>query len=133
MAIHQRVGAYSQTLSAFRHVPPEILQEIFLFGTLVPGPGTLPWSLGHVFSRWRKAALGLPALWSAIATPDFTDANDNHECSGLLADYPLPSLRMLLEQSADKPLHVFLNPACDIRPSPPSSAFCETLTNSSPR
>lgn len=60
-------------LSPLRHLPPEILEEIFLqyhVGASVSWPrlldGHSPWTLGRVCSFWRSVYLALPGLWSTF-------------------------------------------------------------------
>ena len=62
-------------LAPHKHLPPEILAEVFLhcsldgkLGVLIPSshPLPAPWVLGHVCSRWRRIALGEKRLWNSI-------------------------------------------------------------------
>ncbi|KAJ2930475.1 hypothetical protein H1R20_g6611, partial [Candolleomyces eurysporus] len=69
-------------LSSLRHIPPEILGEIFLYtcseSTIswprhshppqseIPVIDEIPWQLGAVCSYWRTVLHSLPKLWSTI-------------------------------------------------------------------
>ncbi|KAF8183749.1 hypothetical protein K438DRAFT_1937416 [Mycena galopus ATCC 62051] len=71
---------YNCVLSPIRHVPPEIIAEIFLYfvpsiihprdfrdlGKLYPTKVRLPWSLGQICRRWRTIALSLGQLWAVL-------------------------------------------------------------------
>ncbi|KAF9533743.1 hypothetical protein CPB83DRAFT_407325 [Crepidotus variabilis] len=64
-----RIQVCEITLSVFRRVPVEILQEISIYAT--PSQPSLvtdqaPVSLAHVCRIWRKAVLGLPVLWKEL-------------------------------------------------------------------
>jgi hypothetical protein len=64
------IEAHRALLSPVRHLPSEILQEIFFLYADNPYPNvriaTMPWRLGHISHRWRKIALSLPSLWDNI-------------------------------------------------------------------
>ncbi|KAF6752039.1 hypothetical protein DFP72DRAFT_905907 [Ephemerocybe angulata] len=70
MATHQAV------LSPIRHIPSEILAEIFLYATSdtkMSWPhrpehkaDRTPWHLAEVCSYWRSIILSLPTIWSTI-------------------------------------------------------------------
>ncbi|KAJ6476276.1 hypothetical protein C8R45DRAFT_375475 [Mycena sanguinolenta] len=78
---------YSCILSPIRHVPSEIIEEIFLYFTpsimhpddFRPRPGynynnwqshdhvvRLPWKLGHICHRWRTISRSLSQLWTVL-------------------------------------------------------------------
>ncbi|KAF8208712.1 hypothetical protein K438DRAFT_1812758 [Mycena galopus ATCC 62051] len=70
---------YSCILSPIRHVPPEIIGEIFLYfapSAVHPSdfrhrsnlavPVALPWKLGHICSQWRAISLSLGKLWAVL-------------------------------------------------------------------
>ncbi|KDR69749.1 hypothetical protein GALMADRAFT_230433 [Galerina marginata CBS 339.88] len=64
-------------LSLIRKIPPEILQDIFIY-TVSPTSGghdygwlyanDLPWGLSQVSNLWRTTALSMSVLWSRIPT-----------------------------------------------------------------
>ncbi|KAJ7682876.1 hypothetical protein B0H17DRAFT_942503, partial [Mycena rosella] len=65
---------YSSILSPIRHLPPEIIGEIFLY--FAPSLGSHfhgrhpsmqpPWKLGQICRLWRTIALSLGRLWSVL-------------------------------------------------------------------
>ncbi|KAJ7894808.1 hypothetical protein B0H13DRAFT_1624636, partial [Mycena leptocephala] len=72
----ESVRKHAEILSVVRRIPAEIICEIFAW--TLPCTGTrrigrnhtieqAPWRLGHICQRWRAAALGYSALWSAIS------------------------------------------------------------------
>lgn len=68
--LHKFIKAHKALLSPVRYLPPEILQEIFLFYADNPSLhftqnliAKMPWCLGHISHRWREIALSLPSLW----------------------------------------------------------------------
>ena len=69
--VHRFVLAHKGVLSAVRRIPPELLQEIFLY---VAGPyecyrwNSIPWSLSQVCRLWRTTALSVSSLWSRLPT-----------------------------------------------------------------
>ncbi|KAJ6586524.1 hypothetical protein DFH09DRAFT_1143551 [Mycena vulgaris] len=134
-AIQEQFRLYSNVLSAFRRIPPEIWQEIFRFtipaqrqmGTL--STDRLPWVLGQVCSLWRSIALCLPEIWGTIKDVEFPDRGDDESETR----YPLPLLKRLLYRSADNPLYISLDVPFGLDHLPPSPAFYQTLADSSHR
>lgn len=64
---------YAQNLkiimSPVRRLPKEILKEIFvncLPASITNNPRTAPLILSHICSFWRKVAIGIPQLWTAL-------------------------------------------------------------------
>lgn len=71
--ISSALASYEAALSPLRHVPPEILSEIFL-KCVQDKPPLFPWkrcnapfSLTLVCSRWRHAALQTPQVCCTIS------------------------------------------------------------------
>lgn len=105
------IDAHRALISPMRHVPLDVLQEVFL--SCLPSehnalidPTEAPLLLGRICRHWRRVAYSTPMLWSSIYIPLF-----NYE-------YTSPSLSKLerlieawLERSATCPLSVSL---CDI-------------------
>jgi hypothetical protein len=85
------VDDYSCLLSPVRRIPYEIVQEIFLAGTIDPksrevatsySSWTLrngPWSHSQVCGLWRAAALGTPILWANISIV-YDEISGDHSC-----------------------------------------------------
>lgn len=69
------VSEHKAVISPIRRLPPEILQEIFLYAVDAE-PKTIPWhhvtsapyGLSQVSALWRKTALNTPILWTRIPT-----------------------------------------------------------------
>ncbi|KAL1726151.1 hypothetical protein EV714DRAFT_255178 [Schizophyllum commune] len=90
--------------SAFDRVPTELLTEIFL-RCRVPGADATdtrqpPWTLSHVCSRWRAAALACPALWQHVHV-------DALAYLAIFPHYPT-LLRTYMRRSDPLPLHITL-------------------------
>ncbi|KAJ7057972.1 hypothetical protein C8F01DRAFT_1255863 [Mycena amicta] len=73
VALQTKIAETKAMLQDFeRHVPPEILAEIFLHLAPRlpldhdPEVARLPWDLGLVCSSWRAVSLSLPQLWSTF-------------------------------------------------------------------
>ncbi|KAJ6510385.1 hypothetical protein C8R45DRAFT_813932 [Mycena sanguinolenta] len=84
-------------------VPPEIMQEIFVFclpddseGPLVPDRKVAPLLLLNVCRKWREIALSAPRLWASIRV------NLRSECF----DNSLPLLECWLARARSVPLSV---------------------------
>ncbi|KAJ7230888.1 hypothetical protein C8J57DRAFT_1092348, partial [Mycena rebaudengoi] len=60
------IGKFGAILSPIRHLPPEIVGEIFLYfaPALHIGASGCPWKLAHICRLWRVIALSLGRLWS---------------------------------------------------------------------
>lgn len=96
--VEEELATSKAVLAPIRHLPAEILTEIFLYASAdstmswprrnssQPGcaDDTVPWRLGEVCSYWRTLLLSLPGIWSTIhldfssrrLTPALTDALD---------------------------------------------------------
>ncbi|KAI5831738.1 hypothetical protein K523DRAFT_414784 [Schizophyllum commune Tattone D] len=90
--------------SVFDRVPTELLTEIFL-RCRVPGADATdtrqpPWTLSHVCSRWRAAALACPALWQHVHV-------DSLAYLAIFPHYP-DLLRTYLRRSEPLPLYITL-------------------------
>ncbi|KAL1659045.1 hypothetical protein GGF50DRAFT_120261 [Schizophyllum commune] len=90
--------------SVFDRVPTELLTEIFL-RCRVPGADATdtrqpPWTISHVCSRWRAAALACPALWQHVHV-------DSLAYLAIFPHYP-DLLRTYLRRSEPLPLYITL-------------------------
>ncbi|KAK7043941.1 hypothetical protein VNI00_008107 [Paramarasmius palmivorus] len=70
-ALQRDIACYTSLQSPIRHLPTEILREVFRFakGSIVLGckdRQSPAFVLSAVCSRWREVALGFPELWSDI-------------------------------------------------------------------
>jgi len=96
-------------VSSLRILPPEILQEIFLFfaGTRTEAQGTtvtdVPWVLGQVCQTWRKNALELSSLWAQIPTLDLSISD-----MSIRTKLQLEYLEELLHRSKSVPLDMYI-------------------------
>ncbi|KAK7053219.1 hypothetical protein VNI00_003838 [Paramarasmius palmivorus] len=78
-ALNQQISRRRSLISALRIIPPEILHEIFAFvcgdtaySLVIPNSSPPPiFSISQVSSRWRRATLSQPKLWSSV----YIDAN----------------------------------------------------------
>ncbi|KAJ3503503.1 hypothetical protein NLJ89_g8402 [Agrocybe chaxingu] len=69
-----RVAAYQALLAPMRRLPPEVLQEIFIFSIPATSYALMtrhdtPVSLTQVCQLWRQVAIATPAVWSSIHIP----------------------------------------------------------------
>ncbi|KAJ6545398.1 hypothetical protein B0H19DRAFT_999131 [Mycena capillaripes] len=68
----EHIRQHRAILSPIRHMPTEVIQEIFTSLPSDPSDGEAagnkgpPWYLGHISRSWRNAALSFTPLWSAI-------------------------------------------------------------------
>ncbi|KAJ7218715.1 hypothetical protein C8J57DRAFT_273803 [Mycena rebaudengoi] len=109
-ATADKILRHQSVISVARRIPPEILGEIFLL--TLPSQETMwhttscvdssPWLVGRICSRWRKIALDLPELWTTVSIHKLSEGTDAHP--SLL----LYRLEMLLQRSANQPLHLHL-------------------------
>ncbi|CAA7263519.1 unnamed protein product [Cyclocybe aegerita] len=68
------VVAYQALLAPMRRLPPEVLQEIFIFSIPTTSYALMtrhdaPVSLTQVCQLWRRVAIATPAIWSSIHIP----------------------------------------------------------------
>ncbi|KAF9458864.1 hypothetical protein BDZ94DRAFT_1172792, partial [Collybia nuda] len=68
-----RIDKLKAKLAPHQKIPPEILAKIFthcvnseIVELRFPNRCSLPWTLGHICSRWRQVALAEPLLWRHI-------------------------------------------------------------------
>ncbi|KAF9225970.1 hypothetical protein BS17DRAFT_750466 [Gyrodon lividus] len=69
--VHQSLLAHQALTSSARHIPPEVLGEIFYHCLpktpyITPRDVECPMVLTHVSRHWRAVALSTPRLWSSI-------------------------------------------------------------------
>ncbi|PPQ71659.1 hypothetical protein CVT26_010577 [Gymnopilus dilepis] len=74
MQLQAHIEACSSIISLARHIPDDILREIFCHCLPTDGDAVLdvndaPLSLTLVCSRWRQVAITTPSLWSTIHIP----------------------------------------------------------------
>jgi hypothetical protein len=91
------VTHHEAVLSPIRHLPPEILSEIFLAATngqcmSWPQDCGAPWHLDKVCSYWRTVFISLPKLWSTI----------NMNLKGDISSSAYQFLRMCLDRSGNE-------------------------------
>ncbi|KAJ7269522.1 hypothetical protein C8J57DRAFT_1322210 [Mycena rebaudengoi] len=62
------IWKFEAILSPIRHLPSEIVGEIFLYfaPALHIGASSCPWKLAHICRLWRVIALSLGRLWSVL-------------------------------------------------------------------
>ena len=96
-------------VSAQRRLPPEIIQEIFIWFACPrthsrwTSNSELPWVLGQVCRSWRASALSLSSLWSHLPTIDLAKS-DPRARTKLQVEY----LDELLRRSRFAPLDIYI-------------------------
>ncbi|KAJ7643392.1 hypothetical protein DFH06DRAFT_598641 [Mycena polygramma] len=96
-------------LSPLRHMPPEVLSEIFRW-TLPPTRNAVfhagfkmtdsPWVLTHVSRRWRELAVSNPSMWSLVVivyTPDMDPSSS----------YALPMVEAQIARAKNLKIHFY--------------------------
>ncbi|KAF8913449.1 hypothetical protein CPB85DRAFT_1434083 [Mucidula mucida] len=95
-------------LSPLRHLPQEILTEIFHFScvdhTNLLDTSDGPWCLAQVCRRWRNIVLSTPLLWAHLHCFDSTGGKDV-----ALRKASIPTLRRALALSDKVPLDIILH------------------------
>ncbi|RDB21654.1 hypothetical protein Hypma_011252 [Hypsizygus marmoreus] len=118
------------TFTSQSTLPPELLAKIFVhcfrgdeyvdehsgnIGPAVELPrlaGSLPWTLGHICSRWRYVALHEPRLWNRIFIDYNFYAHDMDEFEKLVQ--PLSRMmELVVSRSARVPLTIFIRSAME--------------------
>ncbi|KAK7019926.1 hypothetical protein R3P38DRAFT_2971319 [Favolaschia claudopus] len=110
-AVEEHMHAHFSILSPVRHIPPEILSEIFHWTCSSQWARTVhrlkvytaPWALTHVCRAWRHVARADAGLWSWIRI-DTWDIRLSP--SNMSASYPLAALEVQLHLSRTVPLTV---------------------------
>jgi hypothetical protein len=105
----QFIQQHRGVVSPLRVLPPEILQEVFLFfGETKPESqwttvADVPWVLGQVCQTWRKNALALSSLWAHLPTMDLSSSD-----MSMRTKTQLEYLEELLRRSRSAPLDIYL-------------------------
>ncbi|KAJ7163182.1 hypothetical protein C8R46DRAFT_1221968 [Mycena filopes] len=113
-ALRAEIRMCRTVISPIRRLPPEIIQEIFLFFTpsldlstsphdreWSPFPKVqIPWYLGHICRSWREIALSLGVLWSVF---DATSIIHPHK---LCPSSHIPSAALCLQRSGPAPISI---------------------------
>ncbi|KAJ7152813.1 hypothetical protein C8R46DRAFT_1120351 [Mycena filopes] len=79
-SLRDSVDTHKAVLSAMRHLPNEILLEIFQYSFVFSdfndfcASSNAPWTVSQVCSHWRAVALASPRLWSYFDLPNSTPA-----------------------------------------------------------
>lgn len=91
-AILQTSKDHRRVLSAVRHIPEDVLLEIFIacvqdnIPSLLEYPLPLPWVLTQISSGMRQIALATPIIWTRMHIPlYFTTDGDKGKVYGVLA------------------------------------------------
>jgi hypothetical protein len=129
------VDSSTQILSPLRHIPPEILAEVFQYVTqgedcsnqaLDVREGA-PWVLARVSSEWRQVALGQPALWATIDL----NLDQDFEFNNMTVDTAEEVLAEHLRRSKGYPLTIDL--VHDGEDTIMTNAVLDALAPSAPR
>ncbi|KAF9483085.1 hypothetical protein BDN70DRAFT_929426 [Pholiota conissans] len=101
------IKQHESIISAVRRLPPEIIQEIFVWATLnirnhsrYRMVSELPWKLSQVSHSWRVNALSISTLWSFLPTLQLkkSRATTRHQM-GYVSE--------LLRRSGQSPLDIY--------------------------
>ncbi|KAJ7160142.1 hypothetical protein C8R46DRAFT_363679 [Mycena filopes] len=125
-ALTGEINAHRALLSPMRHLPQEILQEIFIAclpttHNALMHPDYAPLLLGLVCRHWRSVAHSTPRLWSSLHIASLSDVNEPERPMAALM--PLTSalagvIDAWLERSRTCPLSIsFGNPSQFTSPS----------------
>ncbi|TFK44082.1 hypothetical protein BDQ12DRAFT_730190 [Crucibulum laeve] len=93
------IASHKVVLSAIRHIPIEVLREIFLF-CIQSGKFSISLRLSSVSRRWRDVALSTPELWSQVPKLHVNNATKSKKY--------ISGLKTWLERSGNASLSLFV-------------------------
>ncbi|KAJ3516485.1 hypothetical protein NLJ89_g1086 [Agrocybe chaxingu] len=102
------VKDYQALLAPIRRLPPEILQQIFLFTIpdnhyAVVSPNDAPVSLTHTCGRWRRIAVKMPSLWTSVHVSIPSQIIEDPDYVKRAIDARVSALKRWIKRSHDYP------------------------------
>ncbi|CAA7263509.1 unnamed protein product [Cyclocybe aegerita] len=102
------VQDYQALLAPIRRLPPEILQQIFLFSIpdnhyAVISPNEAPVSLTHTCGRWRRIAVKMPLLWTSVHISVPSQVIEDPDFVKKAIDARVSALKRWIKRSHDLP------------------------------